>query len=413
MAVGIVLNRNRKVPAEETPAFGAIAERFRRAGDLERAVALCQDGLRRFPDHLSARVTLGWSLLDLGKYEDAREALEQVLKRAPDNLAAIRGLAELHDRAEHTMMLPMDGPGQWPPSIDETEEAVEPPAAAAAIRPAAAARVDHLATIADTEIDDGAGETAQELTAAFEFPPPPAIPTSSQAAAIEADHAPPMAEPAVVPASDFDIDLRLEAAPDETAAAIDAVAALSDQAIALEETAAFDGEALRSAETEQDVPVVEIAADQDLSAVETELGLGTALDAALDGDMAAAAAAPQQDDADEIAALEALIAQARALEEPEFQLTAQSVLELISTPSEEEEDGDELDLAADDSQLELPLIAAFEIHEPVLPPERDLETEPELVLAPVPAVKPAVIALERFLRRVQARRLSLASGSVA
>jgi hypothetical protein len=411
MAVGIVLNRNRKVPAEETPAFGAIAERFRRAGDLERAVALCQDGLRRFPDHLSARVTLGWSLLDLGKYEEAREALEQVLKRAPDNLAAIRGLAELHDRAEHTMMLPMDGPGQWPPSIDETEEVVEPPAAAAANRPAAAARVDHVAAVADTEIDDDAGETAQELTAAFEFPPPLAIPTSSQAAAIEAEHAGPMAEPAVMPASDFDIDLRLEAAPDETAAAIDAVAALSDQAIALEEATAFDGEALGSAGTEQDVPVVEIAADEDLSAVESEMGLGTALDAALDADMAAAGAAPQQDDPDEIAALEALIAQARALEEPEFQLTAQSVLELISTPPEEEADGDELDLAADDSQLELPLIAAFEIHEPALPP--DPEPEPELVLAHVPAVKPAVIALERFLRRVQARRLSLASGSVA
>lgn len=111
----IGLNRKRQVPAEDTPAFGAIAERFRRAGDLERAVALCQEGLVKFPDHLSARVTLGWSLLDLGRYDEARDALESALKRAPDNLAAIRGLAELHDRAEHTMLVPMDGPGQWPP----------------------------------------------------------------------------------------------------------------------------------------------------------------------------------------------------------------------------------------------------------------------------------------------------------
>ena len=124
MAAGITLNRSRQVPAEDTPAFGGIAERFRRAGDLDRAVALCRDGLKKFPDHLSARVTLGWSLLDLGKYDEARVELEQALKRAPDNLAAIRGLAELHDRAEHTMLLPMDGPGQWPPDA-ETIDALE------------------------------------------------------------------------------------------------------------------------------------------------------------------------------------------------------------------------------------------------------------------------------------------------
>ncbi len=130
----IGLNRKRQVPAEDTPAFGAIAERFRRAGDLERAVALCQEGLAKFPDHLSARVTLGWALLDLGRYDEARDALESALKRAPDNLAAIRGLAELHDRAEHTMDVPMDGPGQWPPdpsSVDSLE--IDPAASAAPV----------------------------------------------------------------------------------------------------------------------------------------------------------------------------------------------------------------------------------------------------------------------------------------
>lgn len=114
MGLGIVLNRNRQVPAEDSPAFGAIAERFRRAGDLERAVALCQEGLQKFPGHLSARVTLGWSFLDLGRYDEARAELEQVLKRAPDNLAAIRGLAELHDRAEHDEMAAMHRDGsKW------------------------------------------------------------------------------------------------------------------------------------------------------------------------------------------------------------------------------------------------------------------------------------------------------------
>src|SRR5580765_58824 len=100
---GILLNRSRQVPAEDTPAFGGIAERFRRGGDLDRAIALCREGLKKFPDQLSARVTLGWSLLDKGEYDAARAELEQVLRRAPDNLAAIRGLAELHGREDHAM----------------------------------------------------------------------------------------------------------------------------------------------------------------------------------------------------------------------------------------------------------------------------------------------------------------------
>ncbi|HEX5214954.1 MAG TPA: tetratricopeptide repeat protein [Vicinamibacterales bacterium] len=95
------MNRSRQAPAEDTPAFGGVAERFRRAGDLERAIALCREGLKKFPNQLSARVTLGWSLLDQGKYDEARAELEQVLRRAPDNLAAIRGLAELHEREEN------------------------------------------------------------------------------------------------------------------------------------------------------------------------------------------------------------------------------------------------------------------------------------------------------------------------
>lgn len=109
--------------AQDSGGFGPIAERFRRAGDLERAVSLCREGLQKFPRHISARVTLGWSLLDLGRYDEARVELEQVLRRAPDNLAAIRGLAELHDRSEHTLNLPMDGPGQWPPTAAAVEQA--------------------------------------------------------------------------------------------------------------------------------------------------------------------------------------------------------------------------------------------------------------------------------------------------
>ena len=79
-------------------SFSVIAERFRRAGQLDRAVALCREGLTAYPEHLSARVTLGCALLGLGHELEALHELQAVLKRAPDNLAAIRGMAELHAR---------------------------------------------------------------------------------------------------------------------------------------------------------------------------------------------------------------------------------------------------------------------------------------------------------------------------
>jgi hypothetical protein len=72
------------------------AEQVRRSGNAQGAIDLCRDALVRFPGHLSARVTLGWALLDLGQLKDAREAFEAVRKSAPDNFAAIRGLAQLH-----------------------------------------------------------------------------------------------------------------------------------------------------------------------------------------------------------------------------------------------------------------------------------------------------------------------------
>jgi len=95
-------------------SFSVIAERVRRAGQPDRAVQLCLEGLAQFPDHLSARVTLGWALLDLGRDREAFVELQAVLKRAPDNLAAIRGLAELHARGGADVD-DVDLSEEWPP----------------------------------------------------------------------------------------------------------------------------------------------------------------------------------------------------------------------------------------------------------------------------------------------------------
>jgi tetratricopeptide (TPR) repeat protein len=47
------------------------------------------------PGYLSARVTLGRALLELNQLDEAQQELQVVLQSAPENLAAIRGVAEI------------------------------------------------------------------------------------------------------------------------------------------------------------------------------------------------------------------------------------------------------------------------------------------------------------------------------
>lgn len=77
-------------------AFAALAEEYRRQGLLGDAIDLCRAGLARHPAYLLGRVTLARALFDSGDTDAAIVEFEQVLRIAPDNLAALRGLAEAH-----------------------------------------------------------------------------------------------------------------------------------------------------------------------------------------------------------------------------------------------------------------------------------------------------------------------------
>jgi tetratricopeptide (TPR) repeat protein len=79
-------------------AFAQLAEELRRAGRCEESVEICRAGLAIHPSYLSARVTLGRALIELNQLAGAQSELELVLKSARENLAAIRGLGEIHHR---------------------------------------------------------------------------------------------------------------------------------------------------------------------------------------------------------------------------------------------------------------------------------------------------------------------------
>ena len=87
--------------ADSDPAsivFAALAEEYRRAERFEEAIATCRAGLEHHPAFLSARVTLGRALIEVGELEEAKDVLKHVVNAAPENLAAIRALAEIHSR---------------------------------------------------------------------------------------------------------------------------------------------------------------------------------------------------------------------------------------------------------------------------------------------------------------------------
>jgi tetratricopeptide (TPR) repeat protein len=79
-------------------AFAQLAEEYRRARQYTEAAEVCRTGLVIHPGYLSARVTLGRALIELGELDAARRELERVLGGARENLSAIRGLAEIHHR---------------------------------------------------------------------------------------------------------------------------------------------------------------------------------------------------------------------------------------------------------------------------------------------------------------------------
>lgn len=79
-------------------AFAQLAEEYRRAGRFDEAIDTCRTGLAHHPGYLSAHVTLGRALIETGDLRAAQAELSRVLSAAPENLAALRGVAEIHHR---------------------------------------------------------------------------------------------------------------------------------------------------------------------------------------------------------------------------------------------------------------------------------------------------------------------------
>ena len=75
--------------------FAPLANEFRKAGDLEQAIALCRAFLPQQPGHMSGHIVFGQALFESKQHEEARTVFETALALDPENLIALRHLGDI------------------------------------------------------------------------------------------------------------------------------------------------------------------------------------------------------------------------------------------------------------------------------------------------------------------------------
>ena len=78
--------------------FAPLADAYRKAGELDRALDLCKAGLELHPDYVSAHIVFGRCLMDQKNDPGASEVFRKVLALDPENVLALKILAEIAER---------------------------------------------------------------------------------------------------------------------------------------------------------------------------------------------------------------------------------------------------------------------------------------------------------------------------
>jgi tetratricopeptide (TPR) repeat protein len=82
-------------------AFAQLADLYRKAGRTRDAVALCRNGLARYPHYTTARLILTKALVADGQLAPAQVELETILEASPKDVQCHRLAAEIQRRLGH------------------------------------------------------------------------------------------------------------------------------------------------------------------------------------------------------------------------------------------------------------------------------------------------------------------------
>lgn len=88
-----LIERFEKAP--DSRLFAPLADAYRKNGDVDRAIDLCEKGLERYPDYASAHVILGKCFYDKGATERARAEFLRVLELDPENMVALKFMGDI------------------------------------------------------------------------------------------------------------------------------------------------------------------------------------------------------------------------------------------------------------------------------------------------------------------------------
>lgn len=75
--------------------FAPLANEYRKAGDLEQAIFICEEYLPQQPGHMSGHIVYGQALFELGRHAEAQTVFETALSLDPENLIALRHLGDI------------------------------------------------------------------------------------------------------------------------------------------------------------------------------------------------------------------------------------------------------------------------------------------------------------------------------
>ena len=79
-------------------AFAQLADLYRKANRTQEAIALCRDGLVRYPQYTTARLILAKAYLAEGRLEEAGAEVRTALEQSPKDLQCLRLAAEIERR---------------------------------------------------------------------------------------------------------------------------------------------------------------------------------------------------------------------------------------------------------------------------------------------------------------------------
>jgi tetratricopeptide (TPR) repeat protein len=156
--------------------FAALADAYRKNGDLDLAIELLNTWIEQRPTYTSGHIVLGRCFLDKQKDTEAAATFQNVLNLDPENIIALKSLSDIAARAGD-----MDGARRWlerllevDPMNEDAEAALAKLGGPRAVAPpvAEAQAVESFADLGEPEAVSGFEPTAMEEHPAVEEPAP-------------------------------------------------------------------------------------------------------------------------------------------------------------------------------------------------------------------------------------------------